>query len=68
MFFVTRRDGMLDVWDYTDQQNDPVLSQQARDCPFPRGHSLQSCFTPGPREDVALQHAGLGPQQLRLLA
>ena len=25
---MTRRDGMLDVWDYMDQQNDPVLSHQ----------------------------------------
>jgi len=30
VFFVTRRDGMLDAWDYMDQQNDPVLSHQVR--------------------------------------
>lgn len=32
VFFSAKIDGYLDVWDYYEKQNEPVLSHQARSC------------------------------------
>ena len=40
VFFTSRMDGRLDVWDYLFKQNDPTLSIQVSSYPFSLFHVL----------------------------